>query len=691
MIEIKGNEFRLAGNGYQYIFCNAGGKLQHIYYGADLGGFYSNCPSNNGAQYEEPKEFSEFGRGDFRVPAIVVRTGESLTTDFRYEGHEILTKKPSIGMPAVRGEYETLAVIFRDKRLGLKLTLYYTPYEDALVRSALLENESGESVVLDKMSSACFELPRGSYEYLDLFGRPCEECVYEREKVSGGIKKISSVGGRTSHRANNFLAVMQDGADEDTGEVYGFNLIYSGNFNIELDRDAYSRVRVIIGENILYGGIELCAGEKYYTPEAVSVYSAEGIGEMSRRFHRLYRKHLINPRFADKIRPIVINSWESIVFEVGESKLMEFIDGAKGLGIDMVVLDDGWFGKRDNDRCSLGDWYVDKNKLPRGLDPIIEHCHKSGMRFGIWFEPEAISPDSDLYRAHPDWAIHTEGTTGVQIRSQLVLDMSKKEVVDYIFESMKKILESHKIDYVKWDMNRDLTDVPNAKKYREYVFGLYDLYDRLTKTFPDILIEGCASGGGRFDGGILYYSPMIWTSDITDAWWRAKIQYTTSLCYPLQAMSNHVSRNKQIGKVIKFETRGRVAKMGCLGYELPIGNEPEEHREMTKKQIEDYKKDADVILTGDLYRLRNPYTDGAFSEMVVSEDKSRAILVYVREKGVYQTREKKLLLRGLDADATYLIEETGALCTGRQLMLGGFDPAIGRGDYASMEYHFTRQ
>ena len=692
MIQVIENKFLLTGKEYQYAFYVEDGKLYHAYYGANLGVYYESC-GKEGYKVELPKEYSEFGRGDFRPTAIVVRTNESLSTDFRFDSYKILDKKPSIGLPSMRGEKQTLAVVLKDLRLNLKLTLFYTPYEDGLVRSVLLENNGKEAVVLDKISSGCFEFSRGEYETIDLCGRSNAERQYSREKLGNGVKKLASSRGITSHQTNCFMALLKSGAEEETGEAYGFNLIYSGNFNIECEKDAYSRVRVIVGENILYGGIELQAGEKYYTPEVVSVYSIDGIGGMSRNFHRLYRKYLINPVFADKIRPIVINSWESVVYNVGEETLFEFIDGAKGLGIDMVVLDDGWFGERDDEDRSLGDWYVHKTKLPNGLKPVIDRCHASGMKFGIWFEPEAISPNSDLYRQHPDWVIHTNGCEGVQMRNQFVLDFSNANVVDYVYECMKNILENNAIDYVKWDMNRSLTDVPNAKKYRDYTLGVYALYNRLTASFPNVLIEGCSTGGARFDGGILYYSPMIWTSDNTDAWCRAKIQYSTSLCYPLQSLSNHVSDvpNRQTKRSIDFETRANVAKFGCLGYELHIANEKEENRELVKRQTAEYKKDADLILTGDLYRLRNPYIDGAFSELVVSEDKTRAILVYVRESSVlYAQKEKKLLLKGLDENQKYLVQETGEIFTGKALHYIGLEIVLERMDYSSTTLHLTK-
>ncbi len=688
MIKVDNKQFILSGKDYEYSFYEKDGKLIHSYYGELLGEFTNSFLVDSDKRLDKPTEFGEFGRGDYLVPSIVVRTGESLSTDFKFESYEILNKKPRIGMPQLRGEQQTLSVIMNEERLGLKLTLFYTPYEEGLCRSAKLQNYGKENIILDKMLSACFELPNGSYDTIDLCGKPMSERIYNRQTLSYGVKRLRSERGITSHQTNCFLAVMEDNAQEECGNVYGFNLIYSGNFNIECEKDIEERVRVVVGENIIYGGIELEPNQEFFTPEVVSIFSNNGIGGMSRNFHRLYRKHLLNPNFVDKIRPIVINSWESVVFNVGEKTLFEFIDGAKGLGIDMVVLDDGWFGERNDDDRSLGDWYVDKNKLPNGLKPIIDRCHDNGMKFGIWFEPEAISPNSDLYRAHPDWAIHTENSVGVQMRRQFVLDFSKKEAVDFIFESMCKILDEYEIDYVKWDMNRSLSDVPNAKKYRDFVFGVYDLYEKLTAKYPNLFIEGCASGGGRFDPAILYYSPMIWTSDDTDAWCRTKIQYSTSLCYPLQTMSNHVSKNTQLGRYIPFDTRGNIATFGCLGYELHIAREKEEHRELVKKQTAQYKEDASLILTGDLYRLRNPYTDGVFSQVVVSDDKTQAILIYAKESTTfYAQKENKLRLFGLDENKTYRINELDKIFTGKQLMNVGLEIDLGRGLYLSKIFH----
>jgi len=693
MIEIINNQFRLVSGDYAYCFYEKDGKLFHAYYGKDVGCFVNNC-EETGIQ-RACYEFSEFGRGDFRVPSVVVGANNSMSTDFRFVSSEVLPCKPRIGMPQLRGERETLVVTLYDELLKLKLTLYYTPYEEGLVRSALLENENENSLRLHKIASGCFEFPCGEYETIDLCGRANKERDLNREKANSGIKTISSTRGITSHQHSSFFAVLEEGATEDEGGVYGFNLVYSGNFAIESEKDEVGQLRVVSGENLLYGGIELSAGERFFTPEIVSVYSAQGLGEMSRKFHKLYRKSLLSPKFVDRIRPIVINSWESVVYNISEKTLFEFIEGAKGLGIDMVVLDDGWFGRRDNDDCSLGDWVVDKKKLPNGLATVIEKCKECGMKFGLWFEPEMISPNSDLYRAHPDWAMQTVGREGVQFRNQWVLDFSRKEVVEYVFECMKKLLEENEIDYVKWDMNRSLCDVPNARKYHDYVLGVYELYERLTTAFPDVLIEGCSGGGGRFDAGILYYSPMIWTSDNTDAWSRTRIQYSTSLCYPLQTMSNHVSAcpNIQTTRTISFQTRGAVAQLGCLGYELHVSHIDEKEREEVKKQTATYKKDAELILKGDLYRLKDPFTQGVFAQALVSEDKSQAIVVYVRERGEPSMGgvSNRLKLKGLAKDKIYRIEETDAVATGENLMACGVEIKLPRGDYQSATLHLKEE
>lgn len=687
MIRIEKNVFIVSGNNYTYAFGVCEEKLRHIYFGAPIDDVLAPVP----VWWQNARlEFGEYGRGDYRTPFLSVHRDKNMSTDFRYTGHEIVAK-PSFGMPALRGTSKTLVITLTDEHLSLRLKLYYTPYAEALVRRAEIENFGTNPIQLDKLMSAGFDLPSDAYEAITLPGKWGGERQISRDKILKGLHTVSSTRGNSSHECNPFAAIVKRDTTETCGEAIGLNLVYSGNFAIELERGENDSLRVNIGMDLAHGDFPVGAGETISSPEAVLVYSDEGLGEMSRKFHRLYRKHLIDPKFADQMRPIVINSWESTYFDFDEKKLLEFIEGAKGLGIDTVVLDDGWFGHRDRDDSSLGDWYIDRNKLPNGLAPLIDACKKHGMKFGIWFEPEAISPDSDLYRAHPDWAI-SEGREGVQMRNEFLLDYSRAEVVDGIFTQMCEILQNNEISYVKWDMNRSQTDVPNARLAYDYIRGVYTLYEKLTTRFPNLFIEGCAGGGGRFDPGILYYSPMIWTSDNTDAYCRAHIQYGTSLCYPLQTMSNHVSvcPNHQTARTIPFETRGHIASLGCLGYELNIGKGTEEERALVKEQTEAYRRDAALILKGDLYRLLDPFTDRLFCEMVVSEDKTAAYLVHMVFVRRLDGPGKCVRLRGLVEDWVYRIAETGETATGRTLMNRGIELPTNSPDFTSLAYHIVR-
>ncbi len=700
MIQILDKIFHLTNGDFSYSFYVKEGKLYHSYFGKALTvseeiatqsvlgrGLLINC-GRDAAQFEMP----ESGRGDFRVPAAVVRSEKTISADFTYCGYEILPTKPNFGMPSLRDGGETLKITLKDDVLNAEMYLYYTVFENGLARRSEIKNLGKSVLYLDKLSSACVEFPKGRYDLIGLNGRWGRECNIVRAAATCGVKTFSSVRGVTSHQHNPFVTVAEYSAGEENGEVFGLNLIYSGNFEIECESDEKSQLRVNIGAKIMHGGIALGKGEIFSSPEAVIVYSDCGLGGMSRKFHRLYRKNLINPAFADKIRPVVVNSWESCYFDFNEDKLLKFIDGAKGLGIDTVVLDDGWFGRRDNDTSSLGDWFIDKNKLPHGLDPLISRCKKHSLKFGIWFEPEAVNPDSEMYKAHPDWALKTDGREGIRMRNQFTLDFSRAEVVDSVFKMMSEILSSYDISYVKWDMNRPLSDVVSAEKYLGFVKGVYSLYEKLTKAFPDVLIEGCSSGGGRFDPAMLYYSPMIWTSDDTDAFERAHVQYGASLCYPLQTLSNHVSvcPNHQTGRTLSFHTRGAIASLGCLGYELNVAEISEEERKQIAEQTALYRKDAEVILKGDLYRLISPFENGVFCEEVVSEDKSKAYVVFMRGLNVCNMPLERVRLKGLDATAMYYVKEKNVKCTGADLMYGGLCLEVYGEDFGAEILHIER-
>ncbi len=701
MIQILDKVFHLTNGKFSYAFYVKNGKLVHSYFGKALivtertlsnSAVAFGLKDNTGRDCE-CFEYSELGGGDYRVPAIVVRNGKCISTDFVYSSHEVLKTKPDFGMPALRNGGQTLKVSLRDDLLKLELYLYYTVFDNGLARRAELKNLGSDSVVIDRLMSACIEFPAHGYDIIDLNGRWGRECNVSRNPAGCGIKTFASGRGVTSHQHNPFVAVVDGDATEHFGDAFGMNLIYSGNFDIQCETDEKNRLRVNIGVNIAADGITLNGGCAFGSPEVAIVYSDEGIGGMSREFHKLYRKNLLNPKFADKRRPVVVNSWESMYFDLSEAKFLDFIEGAKGMGIDTIVLDDGWFGKRDSDNSSLGDWFIDKAKFPNGLKKIIDCCKKNGMDFGIWFEPEAINPESKLFKAHPDWALGVDGRERRQMRNQYVLDFSRAEVVDCIFKQMKAILDEYDISYVKWDMNRPLSDVISAEKYIKFVSGVYELYERLNKEYPDLIIEGCSSGGGRFDPAILYYSPFIWTSDDTDAYERAHIQYGTSLCYPLQTLSNHVSvcPNHQTGRTIPLCTRGAVASLGSLGYELNLGKLSEEEREEIRRQIAAYKADAELILTGDLYRLLNPFeTGGKFCEEIVSPDKSRAYVVYLRGLNECNMPLPPLRLRGLDETAVYTVKEKNLTLTGGDLMYGGIDLDVYGKDFGSEILHIER-
>ncbi|MDP4146316.1 MAG: alpha-galactosidase, partial [Bacillota bacterium] len=501
---------------------------------------------------------------------------------------------------------------------------------------------------------------------------------------------------------NPFIAVLDRTATEDSGEVYGFNFVYSGNFFAQAEGYQFDTTRVVMGIDPLDFSWKLEPGEEFIAPEVVMVYSNEGIGKMSRTFHDLYRNHLIRGEYKDKKRPILINNWEATYFDFNTEKLLSIAKEASKLGIEMLVMDDGWFGNRSSDNCALGDWVVNEDKINGGLKYLVDEINKLGMKFGIWFEPEMISPDSDLYRAHPDWCIHIDGRVGTLCRNQYVLDLSRKEVRDYVYESLRKILNCANIEYVKWDMNRQLSDVGNsilpADRQREiwhrYVLGVYELMEKLTAEFPYILLENCSGGGARFDAGMLYYSPQIWASDDTDAIERLKIQHGTSLVYPVSAMGAHISDcpNHAVGRITPFETRGFVALSGTFGYELDVTRIPQEDRDMIPKQVALYHKYNDLVRTGDLYRIGNMFENPEFDCVeFVSKDKDEVLVTYVQVLMRPNHHSRRIRLKGLDKEAFYRNEETNEVYSGAALMNGGILITGLWGDFKGKLMHFIRQ
>lgn len=632
-----------------------------------------------------PLEYSGFGVGDFRKAAVAIRNSDGNDcTDFRYEGYKIFSGKPALkGLPATyandEGECETLEIYASDKVTGAKAVLSYTVFEKygAMTKNVRIINSSDKAMDIEKVYSSSLSLNSMDFDFLHLYGRHCAERNMARTPLEHGHTSISSARGSSSHFHNPFAALLRHGAGEDSGEVYGFNLVYSGNFDITADVDYYGTTRVNMGINPDGFLWRLEPGEEFQTPEAVLVYTNEGLGEMSRIFHRLYMNNLIRGRWKREKRPLLINSWEAAFFDFDTDKLVSFAERAKELGIEMLVMDDGWFGKRNSDNCSLGDWYVNEDKLKGGLGVLIDKVNALGLKFGIWYEPEMISPDSDLYRAHPDWCIHVPGRERSIGRQQYVIDMSREDVRENIYGQMKSVLGKYNIEYLKWDFNRNITEAGSAllsyehgeELFHRFILGTYEVMGRLNEDFQDLLIENCSGGGGRFDPAMLYYSPQIWASDNTDAIERIAIQFGTSLCYPASTMGAHVSMNGRTG----FETKGNVAMWGTFGYELDPNHLSERDREVVKRQVADYHKYYDLIHYGDLYRMVSPWENSYDSSWeFVSPDKSEMLYTNVVMR-YNHCRTKFVRFKGLDAKRYYRLEESGETYSGAFLMNAGLN------------------
>ena len=636
-----------------------------------------------------PQEYPTGGIGDYRESAIVVRDNGGhralqLTMDSYciYKG-----KKPLEGLPATWGseeDTETLELVLTDKVLNIKAVLSYSVFEgiDAVVRSIKLYNESSAPVFIERIMSASMDMDNKDYDKIMLNGSWARERHIDRTPVSYGVQSMSSLRGEEGHQTHPFMALLEKTATEDTGEVYGINLVYSGNFLTLADRGQFDSVRLMTGINPEGFLWKLNPGESFQAPEAVLVYSAEGLNGMSHAFHDLYREHLIRGEYRDKKRPILINNWEATYFDFTTEKLLDIAREASKLGIEMLVMDDGWFGNRCDDNRALGDWFVNEEKLQGGLKYLVDEVNKLGMKFGIWFEPEMISPDSDLYRAHPDWAIQIPGRKAGLARNQYVLDMSRTEIQDYVFDLVANILRSANIEYVKWDMNRPLSDIGSfalsaecqGELYHRYVLGMYRLQERLVTEFPHLLLENCSGGGARFDAGMLYYSPQIWCSDDTDAIERLTIQEGTALIYPLSAMGAHVSDcpNHAVGRVTPFETRGYVALAGTFGYELDVTRIPEEDRNRIPDQVAMYHKYNDLVRTGDYYRIASYQQNRMYDcYMVVAKDKSEALVTFVQVMGRPNSHSRRILLKGLCPEKKYRIEGEDRTYLGSTLMQAG--------------------
>lgn len=629
-----------------------------------------------------PMEYGCNGAADFRISALAVRNanGDSVT-DIRYTDHRIYAGKPAIpGQPssyAAENEADTLEIDALDAVTGVKVTLYYTVFSGigVMTRRVRVENTAAAPCEIERVFSLCVDLPGMDYDLITLHGRHNRERYAERRALAHGLQGVESKRGVSSHSQNPFAALAAHGANEEYGEVYGFNFVYSGNFSALAECDHNATTRFIMGINPTDFGWHLEPGEAFDAPEALMVYTDKGIGEMSRIFHRFMNAHIIRGRWKEEKRPLLINSWEAAYFDFDTDKLAAFAHEAGKLGIELLVMDDGWFGKRNDDTNSLGDWFVNEEKLPGGLAPLIERVNTEGLKFGIWYEPEMISPDSELFRAHPDWCVHVTGREPMLGRHQYVLDVSRADVRDNIWQQMYAVLSANRIDYIKWDFNRNISDAgsallpPERKKefFHRFILGTYDLMNRLVTHFPDILFENCSGGGGRFDPAMLCYSPQIWTSDNTDPIERLPIQFGTSLCYPASAMGAHVSACRRTG----FETRGNVAMWGTFGYELDPRKLTEDERETVRAQVAAYHRDYELIRKGDLYRLVSPF-ENAYRAVwqIVSPEKDRTAVTLVTMRT--QLHAHVLVkLRGLDPGRYYKNETTGVVYSGALLMNAG--------------------
>ena len=689
--------FRLATPNTAYFFhINEGGFLIHDYYGEILpmcdlrsasarigkASFSPRSADLTTVPETAPQEYSCNGTGDYRISALQIRESRgNAATDIRYVSHKVYPGKPAIqGQPATYGtdeETTTLEVLTEDGVTGARITLYYTVFEqqDAISRRVKAENNSEKVMDLERIYSLCVEIPFGNWELGHLYGSWAKERTFERKEIPHGITAIESKRGSSSHHHNPFAAIVDKNTSEDTGAAYGFNLVYSSNFSIQVEKDYDGDLRLIMGINPTDFGWRLEPGEAFETPEGIMVFSKDGLGGMSRIFHKLYRNNLCRGPWKTKKRPLLINNWEGTYFNFDEEKIFNIAKDAGELGVEMLVLDDGWFGARNNDKAGLGDWFVNEEKLKGGLSNLSERIHGLGMKFGLWFEPEMINPDSDLFRAHPDWCLQVENRPMSIGRTQYVLDMSREDVRDYLFKCMDDILNTAQIEYVKWDFNRNLTEVASfllpAERQKEmfhrYVLGVYDLLDRLMTAHPDLLLEGCSGGGGRFDPAMLYYSPQIWTSDDTDAMERLDIQYGTSICYPTSAISSHVSvcPNHQTKRTVPLRTRGDVALAGSFGYELDMTKMSEAEKEEVREQVKEYHKYYDVIHFGDLYRVIPPNGEEC-AWIYVSEDKSEALLTFVCIRNHPQIR-RTVHFRGLDPNKNYA-DEQGTVLPGSAWM-----------------------
>lgn len=697
------------------------GFLLHLYYGRKMQGEasclltfadrgYSGNPYDTGRNRTYsldalPQEFPSRGTGDFRSSAIdIINTDGTYGCDLRYKKHEVTKGKYSLpGLPAVYAkeeEAETLEITLEDRVSGVEAVLLYgiLPECDIITRSVKIVNTGADRISLEKVQSACLDFVGGDFDLITFYGRHAMERNTQRIPVAHGSYQIGSRRGTSSHQYNPMMILADRKADEDFGRCYGMSFVYSGGFLGEAEKDQYNQTRMLLGLGDDRFSYPLEAGEAFFAPEVILTYSNEGIGQLSRNLHECIREHICRGRYKNEIRPVLVNSWEAAYFDFTGETIVNLAKEAAALGVEMVVMDDGWFGKRDDDYSGLGDWKVNEKKLGCTLGELIERVNAQGVKFGIWVEPEMVNEDSDLYRNHPDWALTLPGKQPVRSRHQLVLDFSRKEVVDAVYEQICAVLDQGNIEYLKWDMNRSIADVytcaskDQGKVLYDYVLGLYDFLERLNQKYPQILIEGCSGGGGRFDAGMMYYTPQIWCSDNTDAIDRTRIQYGSSFGYPVSTMGSHVSAvpNHQTGRVTPLKTRGVTAMAGSFGYELDFAKLPEEEKQEIKLQIQAFHKYAPLIHRGDYYRLSNPFTDEVAAWEMVSKDKSEALITTVMLEMHGNMTVNYIPVKGLEAGKMYRDEATGKTYPAEVLMEMGIPVTAENGVYQAEQIYLVR-
>ncbi len=697
--------------------------LLHLYYGptmhdADLSyqimqydrGFSGNPYESRDARTfsldAQPQEFSTQQQGDFRTASIeVVNADGSYSFNGKVSRFTIREGKYELNtLPCTFAredeQADTLEIILSDDISDVEVILLYSVFEEAdiITRAVKVFNKGDASIHLKKIMSVCLDFLNGlDMDLVSLPGRYGQERQVERQKMTHHIHTIGSVRGSSSHQQNPFVILCDREACEDYGACYGFSLVYSGNFLAEAELDQYDQLRLGMGINPKQFVYEIRPGEAFEGPEVVMAFTEHGFTGLTHLYHDFYRTNLCRSKFVSQVqRPVLINSWEAAFMDFDDVKLIEIAKAAKNMGVDMLVMDDGWFGKRDDDNSGLGDWVVNEEKIRGGLHKLVEQINSLGMKFGIWFEPEMVSEDSDLYRAHPEWAMQIPGRHAVRSRNQMALDMSREDVQDYLIQSVNAILDDANIYYVKWDINRSLADIwsnvlspdKQGEVYHRYILGLYRVMNEIILTHPDILFEGCSGGGGRYDPGMLHYYPQYWVSDNNNPIDRLKLHYGTSFVYPISTMGAHISDS---GKFVPLRTKAVVAMCGTFGYELDASKLSEEEQDICREQSSLFRKYYPIIFGGDYYRLSNPFEVGNMTAWQhVTKDKTESLLSVVVTNLTCNGPQEYVKAKGLLPDAMYRINEGKQVLSGAALMHAGLPIDREVPEYSSFQFYLKQ-